>query len=74
MARAVGGDHRQGVSDHPLRATQAARQLDVPTKEVLPLALAHKIRFVMVKGIAHFPQEAIDDYRVATARDQGRSK
>ncbi len=45
-----------------LRATQAARRLGVPTKEVLRLALENKIRFVMVDGVVHFPEDALDEY------------
>jgi excisionase family DNA binding protein len=46
-----------------LRATQAARQLGLPTKQLLRLVHDRKIRFVMVKGIAHTPSDAIDEYR-----------
>jgi excisionase family DNA binding protein len=47
----------------PLRATEAARRLDLPTKELLRLIHDHKIRYVMVDGIAHVPADAIDEYR-----------
>jgi excisionase family DNA binding protein len=46
----------------PLRATQAARRLGIPTKEILRLALERKIRFVMVDGLVHFPEDAIAEY------------
>ena len=46
-----------------LRATQAARQLGLPTKEVLRLVHDREIRFVMVKGIAHIPADAVEEYR-----------
>ena len=45
-----------------LRATEAARRLDMPTKELLRLIYERQIRYVMVKGIAHVPNDAIDEY------------
>jgi excisionase family DNA binding protein len=47
----------------PLRASEAARRLDVPTKELLRLIHDREIRYVMVDGIAHVTQDAIDEYR-----------
>ena len=47
----------------PLRATQAARRLAIPTKEILRLALERKIRYVMVDGMVHFPEDAIAEYQ-----------
>lgn len=46
-----------------LRAPEAARRLDVPTKELLRMIYERRIRYVMVKGIAHIPEDAIDEYR-----------
>ena len=46
-----------------LRATEAARELGIPTRDVLVLIREHKIRYVMVDGIAHVPMEAIEEYR-----------
>jgi len=46
-----------------LRATEAARQLDLPTGELLRLIFDRKIRCVMVDGIAHVRKDAIDGYR-----------
>lgn len=46
-----------------LRAPEAARRLDIPTKELLRLIYERKIRYVMVKGIAHVPDDAIGEYR-----------
>ena len=46
-----------------LRASEAARQLHMPTKDLLRLVHERKIRYVMVKGIAHIPSEALDEYR-----------
>ncbi len=47
----------------PLRATDAARLLGIPTRELLRLIYEHRIRYVMVDGIAHVPADAIDEYR-----------
>jgi hypothetical protein len=46
-----------------LRAPQAARELGIPTKELLRLVYERKIRYVMVDGIAHIPPEALTEYR-----------
>jgi excisionase family DNA binding protein len=46
-----------------VRASEAARRLRMPTKELLRLVHERKIRYVMVKGIAHIPEDAIDKYR-----------
>ena len=45
-----------------LTASQAARRLGIPTKEVLRLIHERKIRYVMVKGIAHVPDDAIEEF------------
>jgi excisionase family DNA binding protein len=45
-----------------LRATEAARRLGIPTKDLLRLIHSRKIRYVMVNGIAHVPVDALDDY------------
>ncbi len=47
----------------PLIATEAARRLELPTKELLRLVYERKIRYVMLNGIAHIPEDAIDAYR-----------
>jgi excisionase family DNA binding protein len=46
-----------------LRASEAARRLGMPTKDLLLLVHERKIRFVMVKGIAHVPDDALEEYR-----------
>jgi len=51
------------MATEPLRAKEAARRLEVPTKELLRLVYERKIRYVMVEGIAHFPEDALDEYR-----------
>lgn len=40
-----------------LRAPEAARRLEMPKKELLRLIYERKIRYVMVKGIAHIPDD-----------------
>ena len=47
----------------PLIAAEAARRLDLSTKELLRLVYERKIGFVMVNGIAHIPEDALDEYR-----------
>jgi excisionase family DNA binding protein len=46
-----------------LTASEAARRLEIPTKEVLRLIHQRKIRYVMVKGIAHVPNDAVEEFR-----------
>jgi hypothetical protein len=50
-------------TDEPLRATQAARRLGIPTKELLRLVYERQIRYVMINGIAHIPVDALLEYR-----------
>jgi hypothetical protein len=54
------------MPDAALRATQAARRLGIPIKE-LSCYLAGQIRYVMVDGIAHVPEAAVEEYRLRTA-------
>lgn len=51
------------MTAEPLRAAEAARYLGVPTKQLLRLAYERRIRFVMVDGVAHFPKDALAEYR-----------
>ena len=46
-----------------LRASEAARRLGIETKDLLKLVHERKIRYVLVDGIAHVPEDAIDEYR-----------
>ncbi|MCD9622783.1 hypothetical protein [Rhabdothermincola salaria] len=50
-----------------LRASEAARRLGIPTKDLLRLIHDRMIRYVMIDGIAHVPVDAIDDYRTRVA-------
>ena len=51
------------MADAPLRATQAARRLGIPTRDLLRLVYERKIRYVMVDSIAHIPKDAVDEYK-----------
>jgi excisionase family DNA binding protein len=51
-----------------LRATEAARRLEMSTKELLRLIYDRKIRYVMVEGIAHVPEDAVEEYRSQAPR------
>ncbi|MCJ7673011.1 MAG: excisionase family DNA-binding protein [Acidimicrobiia bacterium] len=51
------------MSSDALRATEAARRLGIPTKELLRLVHDRRIRFVMIDGIAHIPLDALEEYR-----------
>jgi excisionase family DNA binding protein len=46
-----------------LTASEAARRLGMPTKDLLRLVHDRKIRYVMLKGIAHIPNDALEEYR-----------
>jgi hypothetical protein len=50
-----------------LKASEAARRLGMPTKELLRLVHERKIRFVLVKGIAHFPNDPIEEFSAETS-------
>lgn len=51
------------MADELLRATEAARRLGIPTRDLLVLIHERKIRYVMWRGIAHVPVDALDEYR-----------
>ncbi len=51
------------MTPDPLAAAPAARRLGIPTKELLRLVYERKIRFVMVDGVAHIPEDAIEEYQ-----------
>jgi hypothetical protein len=51
------------MSTELLRASEAARRLDVSTKELLSLVYGREIRYEMVDGIAHIPVDAVEEYR-----------
>ena len=55
--------NREVEMGEPLRASEAARRLGLETKELLRLVHDRQIRFVMVDGIAHVPQDAIEEFR-----------
>ncbi len=47
-----------------LTIVEAARRLDVEGVELIQAMRERRIRYVMVQGIAHIPEDAIDEYRV----------
>jgi excisionase family DNA binding protein len=47
----------------PLRASEAARWLGIPTRKLVELLYEHELRYVMIDGIAHVPQDALEEYR-----------
>lgn len=51
------------MSSELLRASEAARRLEMSTKELLRLVHEREIRYEMVDGIAHIPTDALEDYR-----------
>jgi hypothetical protein len=51
------------MSTELLRASEAARRLDMSTKELLSLVYGREIRYEMVDGIAHIPIDAIEEYQ-----------
>ena len=55
------------MPDTALRASEAARRLGVPTKELLRLIQNKQIRYVMVDGIAHVPEDALEEFRTRSA-------
>ena len=48
-----------------LRATEAARRLQIPTQELLRLVQTKQIRYIMIDGIAHVPEDAVEEYRMS---------
>ena len=51
------------MSTELLRASEAARRLDLSTKELLRLVHGRQIRYEMIDGIAHIPTDALEEYR-----------
>ncbi len=52
------------MPDTSLRATEAARRLQIPTQELLRLVQPKQIRHIMIDGIAHVPEDAVEEYRM----------
>ena len=55
------------MSAELLRASEAARRLDMPAKELLRLVHGRSIRYELVDGIAHIPDDALEEYRTSTS-------
>lgn len=47
----------------PLRVSEAARRLGMSTRDVIELIYEHKLPYVMIDGIAHILENALEDYR-----------
>jgi excisionase family DNA binding protein len=56
---------REELATDLLKASETARRLGIPTKELLRLIHERKIRFVMVKGIV--PDDAIEEFPAKTS-------
>lgn len=63
LSRRLGFDDGETMPAEPLIAAEAAERLDLPIKELWRLVYERKIRYVMVNGIAHVPEDAVDEYR-----------
>ena len=55
------------MTAEPLRVTQAAKRLGLTTRQVLQLISDRRVPYVMVDGIAHVPEEFLEDYRAAVS-------
>jgi hypothetical protein len=55
------------MRERALRAPEAGRRLGLTTKETLRLMYHREIRTVVVEGIAHVPESAIDEYKATQA-------
>jgi len=51
------------MSSELLRASEAARRLDISTKDLLRLLHRREIRYEMIDGTAHVPTNALEGYR-----------
>ena len=51
------------MTAEPLRVTEAARRLEMPTRELLRLMYDRHIDYVMVNGIAHLTAETVEERR-----------
>lgn len=55
--------HRRGA----LTITEASRRLGLDGKDVIRAMREGRIRYVMVEGIAHIPEDALDEFRQVTS-------
>jgi excisionase family DNA binding protein len=51
------------MASQRLRATEAAKRLGITTEELLRLVHDRRIRFVLLDGIAHIPEDAVEEYQ-----------
>lgn len=55
------------MTEAPLRASEAARRLGIPTKQVLVLLRERELHYVMKDGIAHVPVDALEGFQAETS-------
>lgn len=53
------------MDSEPLRVGAVAKLLDTPTRKIVQLIRDRRVPYVMYKGIAHVPEDALDEYRAA---------
>lgn len=53
----------QARREGALTIVEAARRLEVEGVELIQAMRERRIRYVMVQGIAHIPENALDEYR-----------
>lgn len=46
-----------------LWCAEAAKQLGIPTREVIRLMYMGDLRYKMIDGIAHIPEDALEEYK-----------
>lgn len=57
-----------------LRVAEAARRLDMPTKQLLELVHCGEISVAMLDGIAHVPASAVEEYRTNAPEHSGANR
>jgi hypothetical protein len=63
LSRKLGPIKEVPMTAELLRASEAARRLDISTKELWRLVHGREIRYEMVEGIAHMPTDALEENR-----------
>ena len=51
-----------------LSLSEAARRLGIPLRQLVQIVYDRAIRYVMVDGIPHVPEDALEEYRQQSAR------
>lgn len=50
----------------PIRMAEAARRLGITTRQVVRLLHGGELRYVLVDGMAHVPEDSIEEFRSRT--------